>query len=232
MIKTGLIWTAAGLLVMLAAAFWAMPQLPADGIPTHWGFNGEPDRFSSREEATAILFLMPAVTVLLAAMLAVAPMLDPFQAGLRHSAKAYLAGWVGAVVLMTFCAVGLALMMVGGQAGPSGDTFPRIVLSGAALMIIVLGNYLPKTRQSFFLGVRTPWTLTSAIAWERTHRLAGLLFVLAGLFGLFAALFLDGLWAILPFSLVMMAVALICIVYSYFAWRSAPDKIDGADYIV
>lgn len=232
MIKTGLIWTAAGLLVMLAAVFWAMPQLPAGDIPTHWGLSGEPDRFSSREEATAILFLMPAITLLLGVVFTVAPMLDPFQAGLRHSAKAYLAGWIGAVTLMTFCGVGLALMMVGGHGSATGDIFPRIVLSGAALMIIVLGNYLPKTRQSFFLGVRTPWTLTSAIAWERTHRLAGLLFVLAGLFGLFASLFLNGLWAILPFSLAMVAVALTCIVYSYFAWRSAPDKMDGADYIV
>ncbi len=62
-----------------------------------------------------------------------------------------------------------------------------IVVAAVCLLLIVIGNYLGKTRSMFLGGVRTPWTLSSEYSWQRTHSLAGKLFVLSGALGFVAA---------------------------------------------
>jgi uncharacterized membrane protein len=85
---------------------------------------------------------------------------------------------------------------------------------GALLMVI--GNFMGKFRKNFFVGIRTPWTLTSDVVWERTHRLAGWLFVLAGLVWI-----VGGLVHASPVVLVVAALAagFVPAVYSYFLYR-------------
>ena len=58
---------------------------------------------------------------------------------------------------------------------------PASPSSGPASLFVVIGNYLPKVRPNYMMGIRTPWTLTSDLAWDRTHRLGGRLFVLEGI---------------------------------------------------
>ncbi|MEM1390866.1 MAG: SdpI family protein, partial [Pseudomonadota bacterium] len=89
-----------------------------------------------------------------------------------------------------------------------------------------------KTRPNWFLGIRTPWTLSSNQAWEKTHRLGGRLFMAIGVIGLIAAFVLDGLPLALIIPALALSTAMICAVYSYFVWRNADDKALDADYIV
>lgn len=49
------------------------------------------------------------------------------------------------------------------------------------LLLIVVGNYLPKNRQNYTIGLKLPWTLDDPDNWNKTHRLAGYLYILAGL---------------------------------------------------
>ena len=96
----------------------------------------------------------------------------------------------------------------------------------------MIGNYLPKTRPSFMFGVRTPWTLSSDFAWEKTHRFAGRLFMAAGALGLAGAFLFDGIWLALQLSALVIAAALASVVYSYFAWKSAGDREEDAGLTV
>lgn len=89
-----------------------------------------------------------------------------------------------------------------------------------AVGLIILGNYMGKVRSNFFFGIRTPWTLSSDLSWNRTHRLGGKLLVLAGLVLLPLAILIDDprLNAIIGGAIVTV-VALVLVVYSYVVWR-------------
>src|SRR3990167_5695555 len=213
-IKTGLLFTAgAGLtMALISAGTWS--ALPATGdVPVHWGIDGTPDRFGSRSEAAIALFALPVITGLTGLVLAFAPALDPRKLNLERGQRAYLATWISVLALLVLVHGGIARMMAAGPASESGG-FIRWVIAGCALMFIVIGNYLPKTRSSFFFGIRTPWTLSSDTAWEKTHRFAGRLFMLAGALGLAGAFLFNGIWLALQLSALVLGAALISIVYS------------------
>lgn len=226
-VRTGLIFTAgAGLtMAVISAGTWA--ALPATGdIPVHWGLNGTPDRFGGRAEAGFVLLALPVITVLTGLLLAVVPAIDPRQGNIERGRRAYLATWISVLALLVLVHGGIARMMATGPASTSGD-FVRWVIAGCALMFIVIGNYLPKTRASFMFGIRTPWTLSSDIAWEKTHRVAGPLFMAAGALGMAGAFLFNGIWLALQLTAFVGAAAIASIVYSYFAWKGAGDRDDG-----
>ena len=91
-----------------------------------------------------------------------------------------------------------------------------VVSAFVGLTFIIMGNYLPTTRQNYFIGIRTSWTLRSVDVWSRTHRLGGKLFVLGGILFLLGAAFPMNENQLLIFILgIVCIVAVIPIVYSY-----------------
>ena len=94
-------------------------------------------------------------------------------------------------------------------------TVMKLLVGG---LFVVIGNYLGKVRRNFFVGIRTPWTLTSDEVWARTHRVGGWLFVLAGI-----AIIASAGSSRLVLPLVLLAsvgtAALISVAYSYLVYR-------------
>ena len=233
-IRTGLIWSMVLVSSMVAITLVASQALPEGArVPVHWGLDGLPDRFTDRSGATALLWLMPGIGLITALVVAGAALIDPRKENLYRGRKAYLISWLGAMVLLTLVHAGIAFMITRDNAETlASPQFVRWVVAGCALLFIVIGNYIPKTRSSFMLGIRTPWTLSSETAWEKTHRLAGRLFILAGSLGLVGAFVFDGVWLAVQLTTLVITAALISIVYSYFAWRNAGDKDEGGSFIV
>ncbi|WP_300379847.1 SdpI family protein [Henriciella sp.] len=232
MIRTGLIWSAGAIAVMLGTLYWAWSALPTGDIPVHWNAEGVADAFAPRGEALLYLLILPALAVFVSLLLAIAPAIDPFRENLRRSHKAYVAIWAATMVLLAALNGGIALMMARGAAGAESNEFVRFVMAGCGLLFIIIGNYLPKTRKTFFLGIRTPWTLTSDYAWEKTHRLVGPLYMLAGAVGIVIAFTLPGIWMVFSFVGTVMSVTLFGVAYSWWVWRRASDRTESADYVV
>ena len=234
-IRTGLIFTLIAAATMAAISAAASAALPAGGnIPVHWGLDGTPDRWADRGSATNLLWAMPGTALFTGLVLAFAPMIDPRKGHIDSGRRGYLAIWVSVMVLLVLVHGGIAFQMTRGASGADTNTggMVRWIIAGAAVLIVVVGNYLPKTRSSFFFGIRTPWTLSSDAAWEKTHRLAGPLFMLAGGLGLVGAFVFNGLLLAVQLSAWVLIAALISVVYSYFAWRSAPDREHGTNLTV
>lgn len=228
-IRTGLIWTAIAALLSAGIAFYTWNQLPETGdIPVHWGLDGRPDRFAPKSEALFFVFLMPATILFVGALLAVVPLVDPRKGNIEAGRKAYLATWIGTLILLALVNAGICVSMLGAasETSPPNEAV-RFIIAGCAALMIVIGNYLPKTRASFMFGVRTPWTLSSDFAWEKTHRFAGPLFMLAGALGMVGAFLFSGIWLALQLTVFIGGAALISVVYSYFAWKNAPDRDEG-----
>jgi len=94
---------------------------------------------------------------------------------------------------------------------------------GLSVLLIFIGNVLGKVRQNFMLGIRTPWTLSSEMSWEKTHRMGGRLFVLSGILGILLTIFLPKV--AFPFILVaIFGIVLFSITYSYLIWKDDPNK--------
>ena len=83
------------------------------------------------------------------------------------------------------------------------------------LLFTVIGNYLPKCKQNYTIGIKIPWTLDSEENWNKTHRFAGIFWVVGGLATLVLGLF-GGAWAYIP---IMLAMGIAPIVYSFLLFR-------------
>lgn len=226
MIRTGLVVSAAAVAVMTATWMWMSRSLPADvgQLPIHWGLDGQPDRFASRDDALATYALLPAAGVGLALLLAVLPSIEPLKTNLMRGQRAYLTAWIGAEMLLALVAVGIAMLTVRGEAGDANTEFVRWIIAGVGVLFVFLGDALPKTRPNFFVGVRTPWTLSSDLSWQKTHRLAGWAFVLIGLWGIVAAFTLKGLALAFSLTAPLLVSVAFCAVYSWVVWKNDPDK--------
>jgi uncharacterized membrane protein len=203
---------------MTVLSVWAWTQLPAGAqIPIHWGLDGRVDGYAPREIG---VFLLPLLTAGIAALLAVIPRFEPRRANLERSRKAYAAIWIAVVSLLgAVHALSIALAL-----GAALD-MSRLILIGAGLVLVVIGNYLPKVRPNYLMGIRTPWTLASDLSWVRTHRLGGRIFVIEGL--ALIALGLVGAGAAMLAAAVLGTVAIelvVIVVYSYRVWKVDPGK--------
>lgn len=193
----------------VAVSLWAYPQLPPT-VATHWNVRGEADGFSSRLVAVSI---MPLVILVMTGLFNVLPRLDP-----RHANYAKFLGtyWLIANAVILFILTGHGMIIATGLGYPvKVDRFMPI---GIGLLLVVLGNYLTRVEPNWFVGIRTPWTLSSDTVWRKTHRTGGWLMVIGGLV-ITASVFLPR-GAFLPLLIAaILIMAVIPIVQSYVLWK-------------
>jgi uncharacterized membrane protein len=112
------------------------------------------------------------------------------------------------------------------RASKNGGALSETALFCAlGILFVVIGNLLGKVTRNFFVGIRTPWTLASEEVWYRTHRLAGKLFVAAGLV-VAATSFLR--WSVWPIMISIGLASLVPVVYSYVIYRRLEGLPGGA----
>lgn len=93
--------------------------------------------------------------------------------------------------------------------------------------MIAIGNVMPKLRPNWFVGIKTPWTLSSKTAWDRTHRFGGRLFVAMGLVFMLGVLLPPELRVAVWLPTIFIPIIGLY-VFSYVVWRSATDKVPPA----
>lgn len=206
---------------MLALSAWAWVTLPAGALmPVHWNIEGQVDRYDPKEIA---LLVMPGTAVFITFLLGFLPRLEPRKQNLAMSAKLYNVAWIGAMLIM----LGAHAAII---AGAMGVAIPMDKIAGPVLGVFfaLIGNYLSKTRSNFFAGVRTPWTLSSNYAWEKTHRLAGRLFVLIGVTTVVLSFVAGFPWDVATLVVGILVSVVLTVVMSYVYWRRDPDRIAAA----
>lgn len=228
-IRTGIIVSSIAFLLTAGTALYTWTALPETGsIPVHWNASGEADRFAPKAETWLPLALLPAAVLFTGLIMALVPMIDPRKRNIESGRRAYVATWTATMILLVLVQGGISVSMLSGPQGAGlNDMVVRLMIAGSAGLLVVIGNYMPKTRSSFMFGIRTPWTLSSDTAWEKTHRFAGPLFMLAGALGIAGAFIFSGIWLALQLSVLAIGAALVSAAYSYFAWRSASDRDAG-----
>ena len=168
------------------------------------------DDYSSRATAA---FAIPAVLLLMHLMFIFLPLIDPKKERYAQFAKVYhiFKAVIMGLLLVLYIAVGLNGL---GYRVPIGVVVPVMV----GLLFIILGNYLGKLKMNWFVGIKNPWTLSSETVWNKTHRLGGKLFILAGL-GLMAEPLLPLAWRLPVFIIFLLLIVFAAFVYSYLLYR-------------
>src|SRR5207237_7226570 len=201
----------------VAASIWAYPRLPPT-MATHWNLHGTPDGFSSRVWALAIV---PIMLVFMTIIFNVLPKVDPRGENYAKFLRSYL---LIANAVIVFLLVAHALVIASGLG--YSVKIDRLMPLGVGLLFVFLGNYLTRVEPNWFVGIRTPWTLSSDTVWRRTHRTGGLLMVIGGLV-LAVGAFMPRPVFLALFVATIVIVAVIPIVQSYVLWKRERGKQDA-----
>ena len=205
--------------VILTAIITALPMLMGlllwqrlpETIATHFDFGGEPNGWSSKAFA---VFGLPLILVGAHLLCAFGTMLDPKRRNIQD--KMYrLVLWIIPVISILTCGAVYAYAL-----GKAVD-ITLIAELMVGIVFIVVGNYLPKCRQSYTMGIKIPWTLSDEDNWNATHRFGGKVWIVGGV--VFFAMTLlgsqyEGLGEFLTFGVIIAMVALPT-VYSYLYYR-------------
>jgi uncharacterized membrane protein len=197
--------------LQIVIAIGAFPFLPPI-VPTHWNAAGQVNGYASRWVNT---ILFPAISIGIYLLLRFVSALSPRLSGRSGvAANAQVRATLLVAILLFMLVVQLCVTSI--ALGIAIDiTF--VLTLAVALLFIVIGNFLGKTRRNFWMGIRTPWTLSSEVVWERTHRLGGWLLVACGLL-VVPTSFVPALrlWGII---VPIIAVSIFLYIYSYICYQ-------------
>ena len=178
-------------------------RLP-ERIPTHFGFNGEADQYGSK---AFTVFFMPIFMLFIHWLMVWGTMKDPKHE--RVSDKVYTLIIYSVPLISIFVNMTIYL-----RAFDQNFDITRAIMCLVSFIFIVIGNYRPKTRQNYTIGIKLPWTLEDQENWDKVHRLAGYLFMTAGV-AMFISIFFPGYTMIYVMLAVTILATIIPVIYSY-----------------
>lgn len=191
--------------ILIGLLLWN--RLP-DRIPTHFGFSGEADQYSSKAFS---VFFMPVFLLFIHWLMIWGTMMDPKHE--KVSDRIYIMIIYSVPIISVF-----TNLMIYLKALYQNFDITRAIMCLVSLIFIVIGNYLPKTRQNYTIGIKLPWTLEDPQNWDKVHRLGGYLFVGAGV-AMFISVFLPGHSMIYVMLIVTILAAVIPVIYSYRLYK-------------
>lgn len=197
------------IVVMLVVSVAVYPSLP-ELVPTQWSFTGEVSSYMPRW--MAVIFV-PSLTAGLWLMRMVLPQIDPRRESYEQFADSYIRIWQAVALLLLI----MHVLMLTQYENPTA--LIKGILFGVALLLAVMGNEMGRFRQTFFVGIRTPWTLDDERVWRITHRTGARWLTGIGILNMIAV-------PLLPFTLaivVLVGTTLLTLgglaVYSYLVHR-------------
>lgn len=185
------------------------PQMPAEMV-SHWNAQGQADDTMPRFWG---VFMMPLVVLVMAGMFLLIPRIDP----LKENIAQFLRYYDGFVILMTIFMVaiyGLTLLWnMDIKINPA-----IVVMGGVAIIFYYAGVLMSHAKRNWFIGIRTPWTLSNDVVWEKTHKIGAWMFkVMAGV--MLLTIFMPPEWMFVTLMTLAIGSTLFLLVYSYVEYQ-------------
>lgn len=202
--KKTLIFTTIICLLPLIYGLLVYGKLPAE-VPTHWNAAGEIDGYSRKEFAVfGLPVFMAVLNIIVQAVMAA----DPKKANHAEKIKLISCWFVPVLALITVPITLLAAQGIEINVG-------FIITLALGILFLLIGNYLPKCRQNYTMGIKLPWTMNSEENWNKTHRMAGFIWTLGSIVIIFSA-FLGSELILFPVCIIM---AFLPMIYSFALYR-------------
>jgi len=188
--------------IMAIGLFQIMP----DRMITHWGIDGQPNGWMSKFWGLA---MFPLINIFMLGVYFFVPKFEPKKDNLAHFRNDYdeLILWIFGVLNYIFV---LSYLYNLGFVFDMG----KMIMPGLGVLYIAIGRILPKAKQNYMVGIRTPWTLSNEAVWNKTHRLGGKLFIASGVVSLLAV-WLPNKWGFVMSVGSIILASLIVMIYSW-----------------
>ncbi|HUE99524.1 MAG TPA: SdpI family protein [Anaerolineales bacterium] len=201
-------------LILIAAATLAglllWNRLPEE-MASHWNINDEVDGYMPKFWG---VFLMPLVSLGMFLLFLVIPNIDPLKANIaqfRGVFNLFITFFIGFMVYIH------ALTLIW-NLGYTGFALSKAMLPAMGLLFILIGSLLRQAKRNFFIGIRTPWTLSSDTVWDKTHQLGAILFMASGVLAVIGGFF-GGMTAFWMLFVPLIGSTLFLLAYSYVLYR-------------
>ena len=201
--------------VSIIIAFYLQVYFP-DQVPVHWNINGDVDGYGGRFFAA---WFVPLLLIFSYLLFLGIPYVDPKRNNYDKFSQAYhgIKNLFVAFLFLLYIFVGLAGL---GFVVPVGVIFPAMV----GLFFIGLGYFLKSVKQNWSIGVRTPWTIESPVAWKKSNELMARLLMLGGVVFILCAFPIGYLCKIYLLVFILVVIAVVPIAYSYFVFQQEKKK--------
>ena len=193
----------ASILILIIFNLLFYDKMPAE-LPTHWDFRGQADDYSSKFEA---MVLIQGFLVVMNLFLCF--MLDNDPKNKRQNNFLMTLSKLSMPIIMTIIYIITILAGLGKEVNTS-----VIISILMGILFIAIGNYMPKVKRNYTMGIKLPWTLNSDENWRRTHRFGGICFIFMGLI-FFVSPFVK---SEIIFYLPLIIVAVLPAIYSYYLY--------------
>lgn len=198
-------------LIAFAVAFsvFVFDKLP-EQMASHWNTANQVDGYMSRFWGA---YLMPIVSIGVLVLFLIIPSIDPLKANIAQFREYFNAFITLIVAFMVYMHILTMLWNLGNDQFNMGAA----MLPALGLIFVFAGIMMRQAKRNFFIGIRTPWTLSSDYVWEKTHRAGSTLFIASGILALLGAFFDDqAIWFIL---VPVLGSTLFLFVYSYVLYQ-------------
>lgn len=207
-------WISIGIVALgFVVSFLIQPSLP-ERVAIHWNIRGEADGYSDSGFGS---YFVPALSLLMLGLFYFLPMIDPMRKNYAAFQKEYDGLVVAIVGFMAYVHFLTLAINLGYELN-----IMQYLAPGFAVLFYYLGVVLAKAKQNWFLGFRTPWTLSSELSWKKTHALAAKMFKAAGALALVGIIMPD--YGLIASVAVVIGAAVIGFVYSYLVYREDKGK--------
>ncbi|MEM3479188.1 MAG: SdpI family protein [Candidatus Bathyarchaeia archaeon] len=184
------------------------PLMP-EKVASHWNVRGEVDGYLPKLWG---LFLLPIIFAGVALLLIAVPRIDP----LRENIMAFRKYYDGFIILFSLFLFSIHLQVILWNIGVRVSPATTVPI-GVGLLFFYIGILCENSRRNWFIGIRTPWTLSSDRVWEKTHRLGGKLFKAAGVIAMLGALIQEHAFILILAPIIFAAAY--TIIYSYVEYQ-------------
>ncbi len=190
------------------AGIYFYPKMP-EQMAIHWNAQGEVDGYISKFWG---LFLFPFILTGLYLLFLLIPRIDPLKTNIEKFIKYYY----GLFILILIFILSIYLYVILWNVGIKIN--PNIIFSvECGLLFFYIGILCKKAKRNWFVGIRTPWTLSSEMVWDKTHKIGGKLFKIAGIIAFIGAIFPR--YALFFILVPLILTAIYTILYSYFEYQ-------------
>jgi len=196
------------ILISFAVGIYLYPLLP-EVMASHWSIQGQVNGYMSKFWG---VFLMPFILLGMFLLFIVIPKIDPLKDNIEKF-RNYYETFIAAITFFLFYIYILTLLW---NLGVKFD-MNRFLIPGLGILFYYVGILVENAKRNWFIGIRTPWTLSSDVVWEKTHKIGGKLFKAAGIIALLGIFISE-----YTFFLIMIPVlsfSFYVIVYSYFEYQ-------------
>ncbi len=187
-------------------------SMPATMI-SHWGINGESNGQMTKFWGT---FLIPILLIGMALLFFILVRIDPLKENIKLF-RNYYDGFIIAILLFMLYVHLLVLMWNFGFV----FNMLQLMLPALAVLFLLIGIMMRKVKRNWFLGIRTPWTMSSDYVWDKTHKLGAILFMISGVFVLIGVVFWK--YAIFLILIPILLATFVTIIYSYVVYKQEQE---------